>query len=194
MKQIFHQLNIVYSFFLVNAPTCSICSEAVAGRCSVKKLFSEISQNSQENICARVPFLKTSGQMVLDLDFLGQVFFSTSVLGQVRFFFWDKYFREKWFSLGSPDKCFLGTMVCWRHFSLVLVQVQALATELQNTLRKKNQHANFDSRYDSKNISLKYLVSLVISESLLKHDKKFLNIFICKTASLLKIEIHFFSQ
>ena len=53
------------------------------------------------------------------------------------FFFWDKYFREKWFSLGFPDKCFLGTMVCWRHFSLVLVQVQALATELQNICEKK---------------------------------------------------------
>ena len=28
-------------------------------------------------------------------------------------------------------------MVCWRHFSLVLVQVQALATELQNICEKK---------------------------------------------------------
>ena len=28
--------------------------EAVAQRCSVKKLFLEISQNSQENTCARV--------------------------------------------------------------------------------------------------------------------------------------------
>ena len=67
-------------------------------------------------------------------------FFRTSVLRQVRFFlffFWDKYFREKWFSLGFQDKCFLGAVVSWRHFSLVLVQVQALATELQNTLRKK---------------------------------------------------------
>ena len=32
-------------------------SEAVARRCSVKKVFLEISQNSQENICARVSFL-----------------------------------------------------------------------------------------------------------------------------------------
>ena len=32
-------------------------SEAVALRCSVKNLFLEISQNSQENICARVSFL-----------------------------------------------------------------------------------------------------------------------------------------
>ena len=28
--------------------------EAVVGRCSVKKVFLEISQNSQENTCARV--------------------------------------------------------------------------------------------------------------------------------------------
>ena len=31
--------------------------EAVAQWCSVKKLFLEISQNSQENTCARVSFL-----------------------------------------------------------------------------------------------------------------------------------------
>ena len=32
-------------------------SEAVVRRCSVKKVFLEISQNSQENTCARVSFL-----------------------------------------------------------------------------------------------------------------------------------------
>ena len=32
-------------------------SEAVAQRCSVKKVFLEISQNSQENTCARDSFL-----------------------------------------------------------------------------------------------------------------------------------------
>ena len=31
--------------------------EAVVQRCSVKKMFLEISQNSQENNCARVSFL-----------------------------------------------------------------------------------------------------------------------------------------
>ena len=34
-----------------------IFSEAVARRCSVKKVFLEISQNLQENICSRVSFL-----------------------------------------------------------------------------------------------------------------------------------------
>ena len=32
-------------------------TEAVAQRCSVKNVFSGISQNSQENTCARVSFL-----------------------------------------------------------------------------------------------------------------------------------------
>ena len=32
-------------------------TEAVAWRCSVKKVFFEISQNSQENVCARASFL-----------------------------------------------------------------------------------------------------------------------------------------
>ena len=33
-------------------------TEAVAQRCSVKKVFLEVSQNSQKNTCARVSFLK----------------------------------------------------------------------------------------------------------------------------------------
>ena len=32
-------------------------TEAIVQRCSVKKVFLEISQNSQENTCARVSFL-----------------------------------------------------------------------------------------------------------------------------------------
>ena len=35
----------------------STITEAVVWRCSVKKVFLEISQNSQENTCARVSFL-----------------------------------------------------------------------------------------------------------------------------------------
>ena len=34
-----------------------VYSEAVVQRCSVKKVFLEISQNSQENTCARASFL-----------------------------------------------------------------------------------------------------------------------------------------
>ena len=42
-----------------------ICStEAVAQRCSVKKVFLEISQNLQENTCARVSFLINAGVLV----------------------------------------------------------------------------------------------------------------------------------
>ena len=36
-------------------------TEAVAQRCSVKKVFLEISQNSQENTCARVSLLIVAG-------------------------------------------------------------------------------------------------------------------------------------
>ena len=47
-------------------------SEAVAQRCSVKKMFLELLQNSQENTCARVSFLiklQTSGlQLCLKRD------------------------------------------------------------------------------------------------------------------------------
>ena len=38
-------------------------TEAVAGRCSVKKVFLEISQNSQENTCAKFILIKTLAQV-----------------------------------------------------------------------------------------------------------------------------------
>ena len=45
------------SFQNAEAAVRKCSSEAVAQRCSVKKLFLEISQNSQENTCARVSLL-----------------------------------------------------------------------------------------------------------------------------------------
>ena len=52
MKEFIDISNVImcYDDELVN-------SEAVELRCSVRKVFSEISQNSQENTCARVSFL-----------------------------------------------------------------------------------------------------------------------------------------
>ena len=38
-----------------------VTSEAVVQRCSVKKVFLEISQNLQENTCARAFFNKVAG-------------------------------------------------------------------------------------------------------------------------------------
>ena len=35
----------------------TVATEAVVRKCSVKKVFLEISQNSQENTCARASFL-----------------------------------------------------------------------------------------------------------------------------------------
>ena len=52
--------------------------EAVVWRCSVKKAFLEISQNSQENTCARVSFLKKVSvrpAVLLKRATLAQVFF-----------------------------------------------------------------------------------------------------------------------
>ena len=43
--------------FLLHLGRFQHCKEAVAKRCSVKKVFLEISQNSQEKTCARVSFL-----------------------------------------------------------------------------------------------------------------------------------------
>ena len=46
-------------FLLVHEDINECSSEAVARRCSVKKVFLEMSQNSQENTCAIVSFLIT---------------------------------------------------------------------------------------------------------------------------------------
>ena len=43
-------------------------AEAVVRRCSVEKVFLEISQNSQENTCARVSFLIKLLQLYLKKD------------------------------------------------------------------------------------------------------------------------------
>ena len=50
-------MNIAFQCqFSVSLPT----TEAVARKCSVKKVFLKISQNSRENNCARVSFLKSA--------------------------------------------------------------------------------------------------------------------------------------
>ena len=42
---------------------CKVSQEAVSWRGSVKKIFLEISQNPQENPCAKVPFSASSLQL-----------------------------------------------------------------------------------------------------------------------------------
>ena len=48
--------------------------EVVAQTCSVKKVYLEISQNSQENICARVSFLIKLACNFIKKETLAQVF------------------------------------------------------------------------------------------------------------------------
>ena len=47
----------------------AVSKEAVVQRCSVKKVFLEISQNSQENTFARVSFLKSCRPEVFSCEF-----------------------------------------------------------------------------------------------------------------------------
>ena len=58
---LFHFCFYVFSIFTITAMghrtnDSLFASEAVIQRCSVKKMFIEISQNSQENTCTRVSF------------------------------------------------------------------------------------------------------------------------------------------
>ena len=64
LRIIFHNKGFLWPIFPRIKAKSQILSlhgkaqEAVTQRCSVKKVFVEISQNSQENTCARVSFLK----------------------------------------------------------------------------------------------------------------------------------------
>ena len=63
---------------IVDALKLDLARSTVAQRCSVKKVFLEISQNSQENTCARVSFLITLQATtcnVIKKETLTQVFF-----------------------------------------------------------------------------------------------------------------------
>ena len=56
-----------FLFFKTGTIFTPVFLEAVVRRCSVKKVFLEISQNSQETTCARVSFL-------IELQVSGKVF------------------------------------------------------------------------------------------------------------------------
>ena len=49
------------TIFLLVFIIVKFIAQAVVRRCSVKKVSLEISQNSQENTCARVSFIKVAG-------------------------------------------------------------------------------------------------------------------------------------
>ena len=50
-------LGFIFLRSLFICATRNLSTEAIAQRCSVKKVFLEIPQNSQESTCARVSFL-----------------------------------------------------------------------------------------------------------------------------------------
>ena len=89
------------SFCKESQPFCIFTksSEAVAQRCSVKKMFLELSQNSQENNCARVSFsikLQTSACFPVNFaKFLRTVFLTE----HLRRLFLKALFIDAWQSL-----------------------------------------------------------------------------------------------
>ena len=106
-----------------------LLSEAVAPRCSVKKVFLNISQNSQENTCARVSLLitllnfvkrETLAQVssVKFVKFLRTLFF-TKHLRQLLLFFslWRKYFfylrLSFYLCLYSKELSFIPQKFCY---------------------------------------------------------------------------------
>ena len=67
--------NVIFCavIFFYRHQSASILTEALVRRCSVNKVFLEISQNSQENTSARVSFL-IKLQNFIKKETMGQVF------------------------------------------------------------------------------------------------------------------------
>ena len=74
LPQIIHQ-QFLTAIHVGSSARSFAATEAVVQRCSVKKVFLEISQNSQENTCARVSFL-IKLQAFIKKETLAQVFSS----------------------------------------------------------------------------------------------------------------------
>ena len=64
-----YQIKMKMWLKMVNTSFC-LTSEAVMQRCSVKKVFLEIQQNSKENTCARVSFFVNLHVSTLQLYFI----------------------------------------------------------------------------------------------------------------------------
>ena len=84
-------LNLV-EFFLVSLKE----PEAAAWRCSVKKVFLEVSQNSQENTCARVSFFDKLADLrpaILLINRLWRRFFPVNFAKFLRTLFLTEHLR-----------------------------------------------------------------------------------------------------
>ena len=84
-------------------------SEAVFQRCSVEKMFLEISQNSQKNTCARVSFL-------IKLQALGEIskntfFYKTPPLAAPHVSYTALWFLQLW-KLRQPKQQLRTATVC----------------------------------------------------------------------------------
>ena len=101
--------------------TPSSASEAVAWRCSVKKVFLEILQNSQENTCARVSFL-------IKLQVSGCNFISLQLYWKKRLWLWPgvflwvlRNFKEHLFLHNTFGGCFWVVFkLNWLHAFLLI--------------------------------------------------------------------------
>ena len=82
--------------------------EAVSRRCSVKKVFLEISQNSQKNTCARVSFL-------IKLQTEACNFIKKATLGQVFSLEFCEIFKNT-FSYRTPQVA--ASDYCWWYWQL----------------------------------------------------------------------------
>ena len=100
-----------------------VASEAVAQRCSVKKAFLKISQNSKKNTCARVSFLMkflTEVCNFIKKETLAQVFSCEFFeISKNTFFTEHLWATEHLFLKSTSGSCFSGFIVQISHIILV---------------------------------------------------------------------------
>ena len=93
-----------------------VYAKTVARRCSVKKVFSDFSQNSRENTCTRVSFLiklQASACNFVKRDILAQVFFSEFC----KIWAWNFIKKRPWHRCFPVNFAkFLGTPFLSEHF------------------------------------------------------------------------------
>ena len=106
--------------------------EAVARRCSVKKVFLEISQNSQENICARVSFL-------IKLQILGLQLYQNRDSGTVFSCEFCDIFKNTFSYRTPPGSCFYKWMTP-NGFSIQRLWRRALSKDWRKLYGWKNSY------------------------------------------------------
>ena len=122
-------------------------TEAVVQMCSIKKVFLEISQNSQENACARVSFLVKLQAWRLQLYLKKRLRYRGFPVNFVKFLRTPFYIEHLWWLLlDRPTQAYKHVMIgpamcCKQNYRITLLK--GLITDNKNLLRYSSLQSCF---------------------------------------------------